>query len=258
MLPYASINPIAFSLGPFSVHWYGLMYVVGFIGAWLLASYRAKKPNSNWTQDQVSDLIFYSALGVIIGGRIGYIIFYSFSNFLAQPWIIFTVWKGGMSFHGGLLGVLLAFYLFSQKTGKHFFEISDFVSPLVPIGLATGRLGNFINGELWGRISHVPWAMVFPHAGRFPRHPSQLYEFFFEGLVLFSFLWIYSRKKRPRMAVSGWFALLYGIFRFILEFFRQPDIDIGFISWGWLTMGQLLSLPMIIVGLVLLYKAQSR
>ncbi|WP_218814517.1 prolipoprotein diacylglyceryl transferase [Rickettsiella endosymbiont of Dermanyssus gallinae] len=257
MLPYPSINPIAFSLGPIKVHWYGLMYAVGFIGAWILASYRANKPNSGWTMDQVSDLIFYTALGVILGGRIGYMLFYDFTNFLANPWIIFQVWQGGMSFHGGLLGVLLVIYLFGRKTGKHFFDITDFAAPLVPIGLGAGRIGNFINGELWGRVTDVPWAMVFPHAGQLPRHPSQLYEFFFEGILLFSFLWIYSSKKRPRMAVSGWFALLYGAFRFILEFFRQPDTQIGFIAWNWLTMGQLLSLPMIIVGLALIYKAYA-
>ena len=163
-----------------------------------------------------------------------------------------------MSFHGGLLGVLLAIYSYSRKTGKHFFDITDFAAPLVPLGLGPGRIGNFINGELWGRVTDLPWAMVFPHAGQLPRHPSQLYEFFFEGVVLFSFLWVYSIKKRPRMAVSGWFALLYGVFRFMLEFFRQPDSQLGFIAWNWLTMGQLLSLPMIILGLILLYKGQKQ
>jgi phosphatidylglycerol:prolipoprotein diacylglycerol transferase len=225
------------------------MYALGFIGAWLLANYRAKKPNSAWTTDQVSDLLFYAALGVILGGRIGYMLFYDLANFLAQPWTIFQIWQGGMSFHGGLLGVLLALYLYSRKTGMNFFDITDFVAPLVPVGLATGRIGNFINGELWGRISHVPWAMVFPHAGGLPRHPSQLYEFFFEGVVLFVILWVYSSKKRPRMAISA--------FRFILEFFRQPDAQLGYLAWNCLTMGQLLSIPLIIVGLVLLYKTQE-
>jgi len=257
MLPYPSIDPIAFHIGPLKVHWYGLMYVVGFVVAWLLASYRAQKAGSQWTQEQVSDLLFYTALGVILGGRIGYMLFYDFSNFLAKPWIIFMVWQGGMSFHGGFLGVLLAFYLFAKKTGKNFFDISDFAAPLIPIGLGAGRIGNFINGELWGRISHVPWAMIFPRADQFSRHPSQLYEFFFEGVVLFLFLWIYSRRKKPRMVISGWFAILYGVFRFILEFFRQPDAGIGFVFLGYLTMGQLLSLPMIIVGLLLLYEARS-
>lgn len=257
MLPYPSINPVAFSLGPLKVHWYGLMYAVGFIGAWLLASYRAQKPQSNWTIDQVSDLLFYTALGVILGGRIGYMLFYDFSSFLAQPWIIFKVWQGGMSFHGGLLGVLLAFYVYTKKTGKHFFDVTDFSAPLVPIGLGAGRIGNFINGELWGRITNVPWAMIFPQAGHSPRHPSQLYEFFFEGIVLFTFLWIYSSKPRPCMAVSGWFALLYGTFRFFLEFFRQPDTQLGFLAWNWLTMGQLLSLPLIVFGIGLLYKAYT-
>ena len=257
MLLYPSINPIAFNVGPLKVHWYGLMYALGFIGAWLLANYRAKKPNSTWTTDQVSDLLFYAALGVILGGRIGYMLFYDLANFLAQPWTIIQIWQGGMSFHGGLLGVLLALYVYSRKTGIAFFAITDFVAPLVPIGLATGRIGNFINGELWGRISHVPWAMVFPHAGGLPRHPSQLYEFFFEGVVLFVILWIYSSQPRPRMVVSAWFAILYGTFRFILEFFRQPDAQLGYLAWNWLTMGQLLSMPLIIVGVVLLYKAQE-
>ncbi len=257
MLPYPSINPIALSLGPLKVHWYGLMYAVGFIGAWLLANYRAKKPHSTWTVDQVSDLLFYTALGVILGGRMGYMLFYDLANFLAQPWTIFQIWHGGMSFHGGLLGVLLALYLYSRKTGIAFFAITDFVAPLVPIGLATGRIGNFINGELWGKISPVPWAMVFPHAGGLPRHPSQLYEFFFEGVVLFVILWVYSSQPRPRMAVSAWFAILYGTFRFVLEFFRQPDTQLGYLAWNWLTMGQLLSIPMVIVGVVLLYEAQK-
>ena len=192
MLLYPSINPIAFNVGPLKVHWYGLMYALGFIGAWLLANYRAKKPNSAWTTDQVSDLLFYAALGVILGGRIGYMLFYDLANFLAQPWTIIQIWQGGMSFHGGLLGVLLALYVYSRKTGIAFFAITDFVAPLVPIGLATGRIGNFINGELWGRISHVPWAMVFPHAGGLPRHPLQLYVFFFEGMALFVIFWFYS------------------------------------------------------------------
>lgn len=257
MLPYPSINPIAFSLGPIQVHWYGLMYAIGFIGAWIMASYRANKPNSAWTKDQASDLIFYSALGVILGGRIGYMLFYDFADFLARPLSIFQIWQGGMSFHGGLMGVLLAIYLFSRKTGKRFFDITDFAAPLVPIGLGAGRIGNFINGELWGRVTSVPWAMTFPHAGQLPRHPSQLYEFFFEGILMFLFLWVYSAKKRPRMAVSGWFAFLYGIFRFILEFFRQPDTQLGFIAWDWLTMGQLLSLPLIIIGLALICSANA-
>jgi phosphatidylglycerol:prolipoprotein diacylglycerol transferase len=253
MLPYPSISPVAFALGPLKVHWYGLMYAVGFIGAWMLGSYRARQPNSGWTPAQVSDLLFYVALGVILGGRVGYMLFYDFSNFIANPGIIFAIWTGGMSFHGGLLGVLVAFYLFTRKTEKRFFDVSDFVAPLVPIGLGAGRVGNFINGELWGRISNVPWAMVYPHAGRLPRHPSQLYECFFEGILLFTVLWIYSSRRRPRMAVSGWFAVLYGVFRFSLEFFRQPDTPLGFVAWNWLTMGQLLSLPLLVAGFILLY-----
>ncbi len=255
MLSYPHINPIALQLGSIKIHWYGLMYAVGFLGAWFLASYRAKQPGSRWNSDQVSDLLFYVALGVIIGGRLGYMLFYDFPQFIAAPWTLFQIWQGGMSFHGGLLGVLVAIYAYSRKTGKSFFEITDFAAPLVPVGLGAGRIGNFINGELWGRVTDVPWAMIFPRADSLPRHPSQWYEFFCEGVILFICLWVYSSKVRPKMAVSGLFSLLYGLFRFFLEFFREPDAQLGFIAWNWLTMGQLLSLPMIFVGLFLLYRA---
>ncbi len=249
MLKYPVMNPIAFSIGPVAVHWYGLMYLLGFAIAWSLAVCRGKK-TGQWTSNQVSDLIFYSALGVIVGGRLGYMLFYDFSGFWHNPLNLFKVWDGGMSFHGGLIGVCTAVYFYSRALKRTFWSVMDFGAPLVPIGLGLGRIGNFINGELWGRVSQVPWAMVFPNAGPLPRHPSQLYEFFLEGVVLFLILWIYSSKPRPTMAVSALFLLCYGVFRFFVEFFRQPDPQLGFIVFGWLTMGQLLSVPMIVAGLV--------
>lgn len=258
MLTYPHIDPIALQLGPLKVHWYGLMYAFGFIAAWLLATYRAKKPNSGWTVDQVNDLIFYCALGVVIGGRVGYMLFYDLPNFLMHPWIIFQIWDGGMSFHGGVLGVMLVMWLYGRRIHKRFFDVADFTVPLLPLGLGFGRIGNFINGELWGRVTDVPWAMVFPTGGPYPRHPSQLYELGLEGIVLFTVLWIYSSKPRPRMAVSGLFAVLYSIFRFIIEFFRQPDPQLGFIAFGWMTMGQLLSIPFFIFGLILLWLSRRQ
>lgn len=255
MINYPQINPIAFNIGPLAVHWYGIMYMVAFFGGWMLGTWRAKKPNSGWTVDQVSDLIFYAAIGVIIGGRVGYMLFYDFSNFITHPWIIVQVWQGGMSFHGGLLGVIVALLLYSRKIHKPFFEIADFIVPLVPFGLAAGRLGNFINGELWGRVTNVPWAMVFPNGGPLPRHPSTLYEFSLEGVLLFIIIWTFSAKPRPRAAVSGLFLVCYGVFRFIIEFFRQPDIQLGFVAFGWMSQGQLLSIPLIIAGVMMLVYA---
>ena len=227
------------------------MYLIGFLGAWSLASYRAKR-GDQWSSEQVADLIFYGALGVVLGGRLGYMLFYDISNFIHNPLLFFKVWDGGMSFHGGLLGVILSMMIFCRRYKKPFMEVTDFIAPLVPVGLAAGRIGNFINGELWGRVTHVPWAMVFPHAGPLPRHPSQLYEFFLEGAVLFVIMWIFSAKPRPRFAVSALFLLCYGVFRFFVEFFRQPDAPIGFVAFGWMTEGQLLSLPMIVIGLIAL------
>ncbi len=258
MLPYPHIDPIAFSIGPVKVHWYGIMYLIGFAGAWYLGARRARRPDVPLTPEQVGDLVFYGALGVILGGRTGYMLFYDLPNFVHNPLIFFKVWHGGMSFHGGLLGVIVALWYFGRRTGKRFFEVADFVAPLVPIGLGAGRIGNFINGELWGRVTTVPWAMVFPKAGPLPRHPSQLYEFFLEGVVLFTVLWIFSRRKRPSMAVSGLFLLLYGCFRFFVEFFRQPDPQLGFVAFGWMTMGQVLSVPMVLFGGLLLYLAYRR
>jgi phosphatidylglycerol:prolipoprotein diacylglycerol transferase len=258
MFDYPKINPIAFHLGPLPVHWYGLMYILGFLAAWGLGHYRAKKPWSPISPEQVSDLVFYAALGVVIGGRIGYMLFYAFPDFLADPLMLIKIWQGGMSFHGGLLGVVIAIFIYSQHLKKTFFELGDFMVPLVPIGLGAGRIGNFINGELWGRITTQPWGMIYPQAGPLPRHPSEIYEFLMEGVVLFIIIWLFSAKPKPRMAVSGVFLVCYGLFRCIGEYFRQPDPQLGFIAFGWLTMGQLLSLPMIIIGIILLCYAYSQ
>ena len=263
MFIYPQIDPIAITIGPLKVHWYGLMYLTGFIAAWLLGCYRAKHsptthPENIWASKQMSDFLFYAALGVILGGRIGYMLFYNFSNFIANPVLLFKIWDGGMSFHGGMLGVFMACWWFARKNQKTFFQVSDFIAPLVSIGLGAGRIGNFINGELWGRVTHVPWSIVYPHAGPLPRHPSEIYEFLLEGVLLFIILWWYSAKPKPRMAVSGLFMLCYGSFRFFAEFFRQPDPQLGFIFWGWITQGQILSTPMIIIGLTLLTLAYRK
>lgn len=251
------INPLAVELGPLQVHWYGLMYLVGFAAAWGLGTWRARKPASGWSEQQVSDLLFWCALGVILGGRCGYVLFYHFDYFLQDPLWLFAVWEGGMSFHGGLIGVLLALGWFARSRGKGFFEISDFVAPLIPIGLGAGRVGNFIGGELWGRPTDQSWGVIFPRAGdALARHPSQLYEAALEGVLMFAILWWYSARPRPRMAVSGLFLLLYGVFRSSVEFFREPDAHLGFLAFHWLTMGQLLSAPMILAGLVLMLFAR--
>lgn len=255
MLTYPQIDPVAFSLGPLKVHWYGLMYLVGFVAGWWLGRVRAARPNSAWAAREVDDLLFFSVLGAVLGGRLGYMLFYGLDQFIEQPLSLLAIWQGGMSFHGGLLGVLVAMFWFARRQGKRFFEVTDFLAPLVPIALGAGRIGNFINGELWGKVSDVPWAMVFPHAGPLARHPSQLYEAFLEGLVLFLMLWFFSRKPRPTMAVSGLFLLGYGVFRSSVEFVRLPDDHIGYLALDWLTMGQVLTLPMILFGVGLLVYA---
>ncbi len=251
-LVFPNIDPIIFSIGPLSVRWYGLMYLVGFVAAYLLAHKRLE--NTNWTKEQLSDLLFWGFVGVIIGGRLGYVLFYQFGMFLDNPLYLFKIWSGGMSFHGGLLGVLGALYWQSRRMKATFLEVGDFVAPLVPIGLGAGRIGNFLNAELWGRTTDVPWAIIFPGAGGEPRHPSQLYEFALEGVVLFIILWLYSAKPRPVGAVSGLFLLGYGSFRFIVEYFREPDAHIGLYQMG-LSQGQLLCLPMIALGIWLMARA---
>jgi len=255
MLTYPNIDPVAFSLGPVKIHWYGIMYLVAFGAAWWLGNLRAKRSNGAWTKEHISDVVFYGALGTVLGGRIGYTMFYGLEGFLNNPVSIFYIWQGGMSFHGGLIGVMIAMWLFGRKTGRTFFQVMDFIAPLVPLGIAAVRFANFINGELWGHVTDVPWGMVFPTGGPEPRHPSQLYEMFLEGIVLFVIVWLFSAKPRPRMAVSGVFALGYGCFRFLVEFVRQPDAHIGFLAFGWVTMGQVLSLPLILLGMVLLILA---
>jgi phosphatidylglycerol:prolipoprotein diacylglycerol transferase len=250
MLLYPKINPIALSIGPLKIHWYGIMYLIGFILAWFIANYRVKRLKLDWTRVQIEDLIFYAALGIILGGRIGYMFFYNFSTWVAHPLEIFKIWEGGMSFHGGLIGVIVALTLFAKRFKKDFLVVADFTAPLVPLGLAAGRIGNFINGELWGRPSDAPWAMVFPQADYLARHPSQLYEFAFEGLILFGILFFYSLKPHKKGQIMAMFLLVYGVMRFSLEYFREPDNQLGFIM-DTLTMGQLLSIPMIIAGLII-------
>lgn len=252
------IDPVAVSIGPLQLHWYGLMYLVGFVVGWLLGRLRARRPGSGWTPVEVDDLLTCVMLGVIIGGRLGYALFYDLPSFLADPLEIFRIWHGGMSFHGGLLGAAAAFFWFARSRKRSFLQVSDFVAPLVPQALFFGRLGNFINGELWGKVSDAPWAMVFPGAGPLPRHPSQLYEALLEGLLLFVALWIYSATPRKPGAVSGFFALGYGLARFLVEFVRVPDAHLGYLAFGWLTMGQVLCLPLMGVGLWLLLRPAPR
>ncbi len=259
MLPYPQIDPVAIALGPLKIHWYGLMYLVGIGGAWWLASRRLERFDATWSKDKLSDLVFWVAMGVILGGRLGYVFFYDFAAYIAEPAKILRVWEGGMSFHGGLIGVMLATWWFGKRNGKSFFELMDFIAPLVPIGLGAGRIGNFINAELWGKAADVPWAMVFPtDPEQLARHPSQLYQFALEGVALFTILWFYSRKPRPTMAVSGMFAACYGVFRFIVEFVRVPDAQLGYLAWDWLTMGQVLCLPIILGGIGLIAYAYKR
>ncbi|MGQ9831015.1 MAG: prolipoprotein diacylglyceryl transferase [Thermochromatium sp.] len=266
MLTYPDIDPVALDLGPLKVHWYGLMYLIGFALAWWLGRWRARRPESGWTAEMVDDLIFYGVIGVIAGGRLGYMLFYGLDQLLANPLNLFKVWEGGMSFHGGLIGVMVAIWLFARRHRLHFFQVGDFLAPLAPTGLLAGRIGNFINGELWGHRTELPWGVRLP-CERFPRqcldqppdtllsppvHASQLYEAALEGLALFVLLWIFSSRPRPTMAVSGLFLLGYGSVRFLVEFVREPDAHIGYLAFGWLTMGQLLSLPMVLGGALLL------
>ena len=255
MLAYPQFDPVAISLGPLHVRWYGLMYLIGFCSAWLLGRYRAARPGSGWTALEVDDLITYSVLGVVLGGRTGYELFYDMPGLVADPLSFFKVWQGGMSVHGGIVGMAVVAWLLGKKSGKGFWGVADFLVPLVPLGILAGRIGNFINGELWGKAGDVPWAMVFPdpRAGGLPRHPSQLYEAGLEGLALFLIVWLYSAKKRKNGAVSGVFLLWYGIFRSIVEFVRLPDPQLGYLAFGWLTMGQLLSIPVILLAVWLLW-----
>ncbi len=252
MLIHPQIDPIAFSIGPLAVRWYGLMYLVGFAAAWWLGSTRIRQARAPITRKQFDDLIFYAVLGVVLGGRLGYVLFYKPAHYAAHPLEIFAVWQGGMSFHGGLLGVVLAMWIYARRQGVDFLQLTDFLAQLCPLGIAAGRLGNFINGELYGRVTDLPWGMVFRHAGEAPRHPSQLYQFALEGLALFVLLWWFSAKPRPRGEVSGLFLAGYGVFRFLAEFGREPDAFLGLLAFG-LTMGQWLCVPMIAAGLGLFF-----
>jgi phosphatidylglycerol:prolipoprotein diacylglycerol transferase len=255
MIPYPEFDPVAISLGPLAIRWYGLMYLVGFVGGWWLALKHAQRRGLAWTSDDVSDLLFYVALGVILGGRAGSALFYNWDRVLDDPLWVLRLWEPGMSFHGGLLGVLVAVWLYARRGGRRFFDVVDLVAPVVPIGLGAGRIGNFINGELWGKPAVTPWSFVVDGVAR---HPSQLYEFALEGVVMFAVLWTFARRARPTMAVSGLFALLYGTFRFLVEFVREPDAHIGYLYGDWLTMGQVLSLPLVAIGVLLLALAYRR
>ncbi len=256
MLTYPQIDPVAFSIGPLSVHWYGLAYLGAFIVATYIAKYFCQFKHSPLKKKDVDDLIFYGAIGVILGGRIGYVLFYNFDYFLHNPIWLFKVWTGGMSFHGGMLGVFVALWMYAQKKGLRFFQIGDFVAPIVPIGLGLGRIANFIGQELWGRETTHSFGMVFPNDPLgLVRHPSQLYEAFLEGLVLFAVLFWLARKQRPERMLSGVFLLGYGLSRFVVEFVREPDVHIMFDLMGWMTRGQILSLPMIAFGTYFIYQS---
>lgn len=256
MLPYPEIDPVAFAVGPAKVHWYGLTYLAGLAFAWWLAVRRSARADSPINRDQVDDLIFYGALGIVLGGRLGYALFYGLDQIRDDPSWLLRVWQGGMSFHGGLLGVVIAMFVYARRHRIAVGPLLDFVAPLAPVGLALGRLGNFIGQELWGRAADVPWAMVFPRDPlQLARHPSQLYQFALEGLLLFAIVFWFSSRPRPTWAVAGVFSLGYGCLRFFAEFFREPDRHIGFEALGWVTRGQLLCLPMIALGLFLLYTA---
>lgn len=279
-LQFPEFDPVIFSVGPVSLRWYGLMYLTGFLFAMWLAVRRARRPGSGWTRNDVENLLFAGFMGVVVGGRAGYVLFYNFPRLLSDPLYLFRVWEGGMSFHGGLIGVIVVMFLFAKRTHRHFFQVADFIAPLVPFGLAAGRLGNFINGELWGRVApDFRYAMLFPHSqeedmallashpewqslysifGVLPRHMSQLYELALEGVALFIILNFFIRKPRPAGAVSALFLAGYGVFRSIAECFRQPDVQFTGEWTHFISMGQILSLPMIVAGVVLLILAYRR
>ncbi len=255
MFVYPEIDPILFQIGIIKIRWYGLMYVIGFLMAWWLARRRCQRADSPVNQAQVDDLLFYGMLGVIIGGRVGYCLVYGWDELISDPLYLFKITDGGMSFHGGLAGVMTAMWWYGRKLGKTIWDILDFVAPIVPIGLGAGRVGNFINGELWGSETTVAWGVLYQGV---VRHPSQLYEAALEGLALFVILWWYSAKPRPYMAVSAMFLLLYGVFRFFVEFYRVPDAHLGHLALDWVTMGQVLSAPMIIAGAIMLGVAYAQ
>ncbi|MSQ58064.1 MAG: prolipoprotein diacylglyceryl transferase [Limnohabitans sp.] len=267
MLTHPQFNPVALSLDPLSVHWYGITYMVAFLLFMLLARLRLHhlpwadlQIQGKWGVQQAEDLLFYGVLGVVLGGRVGYCLFYKFGYYASHPLEIFYVWQGGMSFHGGMLGVILAMFLYAHRQGLPWLQVTDFIAPCVPTGLAAGRVGNFINGELWGREADpaLPWAMIFPQSGSMiPRHPSQIYQFLLEGLLLFVVLWLIARKPQPTGYISGVFLFGYGCLRFLAEYFREPDAHLGLLSAG-LSMGQWLCVPMILIGIWLVWKSHHQ
>lgn len=264
MLVHPNFDPVALHLGPLSIRWYGLMYLLGFWGAWWLGTKRARMPHIAWPHDRVGDLLFYIVMGVILGGRIGYTFFYNVDAqgqlvFLNDPLVLFRIWEGGMSFHGGLIGVIVSYFWFAHTQKLNVFDVADFAAPLIPFGLLTGRIGNFINGELWGATTTMPWGMVFAHAGPEPRHPSMLYEAGLEGLVMLAILWWFGSRPRPRMAVSGLFLILYATFRMLVETVRTPDVQLGYLfGTDWITMGMTLCVPMVLGGALMMGLAYSR
>ena len=260
MLIHPNFDPVAVSIFGLKVHWYGLMYVAAFLSCYLLWVYRVKKydhlQGSIWKAETISDLIFYGALGAVVGGRIGYILFYKLGDYLSNPTAIFKVWEGGMSFHGGLLGVIVALALFARRHKLKLLEIADFVAPVAPIGLFWGRIGNFINQELWGKTTDLPWGMVFSNGGPLPRHPSMLYEALLEGILLLIVLWLLARKQRPLGMIAGVFMVGYAIARSVVELVRVPDEHLNYLLFDWVTMGQVLSLPMVLCGLYLIWRSR--
>ncbi|HAK53170.1 MAG TPA: prolipoprotein diacylglyceryl transferase [Gammaproteobacteria bacterium] len=251
MWHYPELDPVALQLGPLAIHWYAISYIVGIVLAWWTIGIRNTRYNLGWSAEAISDLIGYGVFGVILGGRIGYMLFYGTDQLIDNPLSLFKLWQGGMSFHGGLLGVMVAVFLYAKKHDRKFFPIMDLIAPSVPLALGSGRIGNFINGELPGRVSELPWAVIYP-GDVIARHPSSLYQAAIEGLVLFVVLWFFAAKSRPPMAVAGMFLFAYGLLRGFTELFREPDTHIGFVAFGWITTGQLLSLPMLLCGLVIL------
>lgn len=254
MIPFPDIDPVAVQIGPVAVHWYGLAYIAGIGLAWIYLHRCAQRSDARWTGEHVADLVFYAALGAVLGGRFGYVLFYNVAEYLDSPLSVFAVWRGGMSFHGGVLGFVVALAWYARRHGRGFFEVSDFVVPAVPIGLGLGRVANFVNQELWGAPTSLPWGVVFtaPGAGGVPRHPSQLYEAALEGLCLFLLLHALSRRPHAAGTVSAWFLIGYATFRGLVELVREPDAHIGYLAGGWLTMGQALSVPMFAAGCVIL------
>lgn len=252
MLTHPNFDPVALQIGPVAIHWYGLSYLIGFALAWWLAQRRCN-PQYGWKREETTDFVFYAALGAIVGGRIGYMIIYGWSQFVADPLSVIRIWEGGISFHGGFVGVLIGIFIFARQTGRTWLQVGDFVSPFICVPIFTVRLlGNFVNGELWGRVTDVPWGMVFARAGDLPRHPSQIYEACLEGLVMGVILLWFSSRPRPTGAVAGLFVVLYASFRFGVEFFREPDAHIGYVAFGWMSMGQALSIPLWILGFSML------